>query len=123
MELKLKVNKFIEEFEGIYASVLDGWSGDRSVFMDTTPKLLEEIFSLSLLKEFRLSDNSEIYGKKFITPNSISERVSTVIQTLHEEKETFHLKTIISLIPETDKLAAKNEILKFIKVKYILPRN
>ncbi|TFG18633.1 MAG: hypothetical protein EU530_08620, partial [Promethearchaeota archaeon] len=78
-ELKLKTSKFIEEFEGIYASVLENWTGNRSIFTDTTPKLLEEIFKLSLLKNFHLSENSEIYAKKFITPNSISERVSNVI--------------------------------------------
>ncbi len=120
-EIKEKAAKFIEEFEGIYASVLDGWNGNRSVFMGTTPKLFEEIFNLSLLKEFHLSDNNEIYAKKFITDNSISERVANVINTLHEEKESFHLKTIISLIPEEDKLSAKDVILKFIKGKYIIP--
>jgi hypothetical protein len=70
-----------------------------------------------------LSENSGIYEKKFLTQNTISEQVSNVIKTLHEEKETFHLKTLISLIPEEDKLAAKNEILKFVKAKYIVPKN
>jgi len=120
--IKEKAAKFIGEFEGIYSSVLENWTGNRSIFEGTTPKLLEEIFNLSLLRDFHLSDNSEIYAKKFITPNSISERVSDVINTLHEEKETFHLKTLISLIPEEDKLAAKNIILKFIKGKYIVPK-
>ncbi|TFG16666.1 MAG: hypothetical protein EU530_11580 [Promethearchaeota archaeon] len=117
----MKTSKFIEECEGIYASVLENWTGNRSIFTDTTPKLLEEIFKLSLLKNFHLSENSEIYAKKFITPNSVSERVSNVIKTLNEEKETFHLKTLISLIPEEDKLAAKNTILLFIKGRYIVP--
>ncbi len=120
--IKQKVSKFIEEFEGIYASVLEGWSGNRSIFMDTTPKLFEEIFNLSLLRNFHLSDNCEIYEKKFIQANSLSEQVSNVIKTLHEEKETFHLKTLISLIPEEDKLAAKDVILKFVKGKYIVPQ-
>ncbi|MBN2157415.1 MAG: hypothetical protein JW776_15320 [Candidatus Lokiarchaeota archaeon] len=119
--IREKATKFIEEFEGIYGSVLEGWNGNRNVFEDTTPKLFEEIFNLSLLKAFKLTDNSKIYEKKLITPGSISERVSNVIQTLLEEKESFHLKTIISLIPEGDQLAAKEIILKFIKGKYIIP--
>ncbi len=122
-DLQKRAFKFLDEFEGIYSSILVRWNGDRSIFNDTTPKLFEEIFHLSLLNRFIISDaqNVEILEKKIIIPGTLSERVSQIIKTVSLERNDFLLRTLISLVPEEEQLGAKDIILRFIKNKYLIP--
>lgn len=116
-ELREMVRKFIHEFEGIYYSTLKDWNGDLNKFSQITPKLIEEIFKLSYLKDFTLADstNQSILEKKYTSSDTASESTYRIIKTLYEEETTFKLKTIISLTPDSDKLQAKDIILRFIK--------
>ncbi|MBN2156491.1 MAG: hypothetical protein JW776_10645, partial [Candidatus Lokiarchaeota archaeon] len=122
-ELQERAFKFLDEFESIYASTLKHWNGDRNVFKDTTPKLFEEIFHLSLLKRYTLTDADNVYllEKALITPGTISERVAQIVKTVSEDRHDFRLKTLISLITEEDRLLAKDIILRFIKNNYLVP--
>ncbi|TFG16665.1 MAG: hypothetical protein EU530_11575 [Promethearchaeota archaeon] len=122
-ELQERAFKFLDEFEGIYASIVGNWKGDRAVFRDTTPKLFEEIFHLSLLNRFMLSEvqNVHLLEKTLVTPGTVSEKVSQIIKTVSEERHDFRLKTLISLIPKEEQLEAKDIILRFIKNKYLIP--
>ena len=122
-ELQKRAFKFLDEFEGIYASIFGHWKGNRTVFKDTTPKLFEEIFHLSLLNRFMLSEvqNVHLLEKTLISPGTISERISQIIKTVTEERHDFRLRTLISLVPKEDQLEAKDVILRFIKNKYLIP--
>jgi len=122
-ELRQRASKFLDEFESIYASTLDHWNGDRNVFHDTTPKLFEEIFHLSLLKRYTLTEakNIHLIEKSLIIPGTPSEHISKIIKTISEERHDFRLKTLISLVPEEEQLQAKDIILRFIKNKYLVP--
>jgi hypothetical protein len=124
-ELQTRAFKFLDEFEGIYASTLENWNGDRKVFNATTPKLFEEIFHLSLLKRFKITeaDNIHLIEKTLIRSETTSEKVAEIIKTISEERSDFRLRTLISLVPKDEQLQAKDVILRFVKAKYLVPIN
>ncbi len=97
--------------------------GIRSTFNAITPKLFEEIFHLSLLSRFKLTDSENIHliEKKIITPDSLSNQISQIIKTVSAERSDFLLRTLITLIPEEKQLQAKDVILRFIKNHYLVP--
>lgn len=116
-ELKDMVRKFISEFEGIFSIMLPTWNGDITPFEATSNQLVEEIFKLSLLRFFSINKSTDRYKleKKLVVPKTITEQVYNIINTLNEERKMFKLKTILTLLPESDRLAAKDVILRFIK--------
>ena len=122
-ELQERAFKFVDEFEGIYRSIFGNWIGDRKVFRDTTPKLFEEIFHLSLLDRFMISEvqNVHLLEKTIFTPGTLSERILEIVKTISEERHDFRLNTLISLVPKEEQLEAKDIILRFIKNHYLVP--
>jgi hypothetical protein len=122
-ELQERAFRFLDEFEGIYKSIFGAWVGDRTVFKDTTPKLFEEIFHLSLMGRFMISEvqNVHLIEKTLATPGTLSEKLIQIIKTVSEERHDFLLKTIISLVPQNQQLQAKEVLLRFIKSHYIVP--
>ena len=120
--IKQMVNKFISEFEGIFSSFIVNWDGNTTMFEETGSQLIEEVFNLSLLGDYTLTESSNrgIIEKKLVNANSLTSdsigvRTLAIIDTLIEERPQFKLKTVISLTPEEDKMPAKDMLLIFIK--------
>ena len=122
-ELKKMVRKFIREFEGIYKFRLKNWDGDVDAFEEMTPGLVQEIFNLEMLREYRLNDPEILprLKKRLVSANTISQHVFKIVETLHEENGSFKLKTVISLVPGQEELKAKDVLLLFIKNNLLLP--
>jgi hypothetical protein len=123
LELQERAFRFAEEFEGIYHSIFGNWKGDRKVFRDTTPKLFEEIFHLSLLERFMISEvqNVHLLEKTLVTHGTMSEKITQIIKTVSKERHDFRLNTLISLVPKEEQLKAKDIILRLIKNHYLIP--
>jgi hypothetical protein len=122
-QIKSQAHTFLKQFEQTFMHVIGEWDGNTEIFRQVTTPLIEEIFQIVLMKNFTFASAS--YVKEFvhskIKPNSVTDRVFKIIETLVKDRKYFRIMTVISLIPEIDRIYAKESLLELIQQKVIVP--